>query len=132
MELSDIKQEKNDNRLIPEDLSDSFLASNNINDYSLLIGVHNSSIFLFIYYIKILFLNFYFKGNNTNNNDNNKYGFLKLKDYLNLNGRNLIDKRIPFYEKDFGGLYTYDKNQIIFIAIIDIFTQYGYISLILL
>jgi hypothetical protein len=30
MELSDIKQEKNDNRLIPEDLSDSFLASNKI------------------------------------------------------------------------------------------------------
>lgn len=34
-------------------------------------------------------------------------------------------KRIAFYEKNCGGLITLDEKKIIFIAIIDLFTQYG-------
>jgi hypothetical protein len=34
-------------------------------------------------------------------------------------------KRIPFFEEDSGGILTIDKKKIIFISIIDLFTQYG-------
>jgi len=33
--------------------------------------------------------------------------------------------RKPFYEKDFGGLLSYDRKCIYFMGIIDIFTDYG-------
>jgi 1-phosphatidylinositol-4-phosphate 5-kinase len=104
-----------------------FLAANNINDYSLLIGVHNLGIilkFILFNYVNCLIL--YLIEINKNIYDNKIENIdLNVNNSLNSNSKNLKEKRIPFYEKDFGGLFTYDQKKIIFIAIIDIFTEYG-------
>ena len=39
-------------------------------------------------------------------------------------GKN-IEKRVAFFEKSSGGLKTKKGDKILFIAIIDLFTQYG-------
>ena len=40
-----------------------------------------------------------------------------------------LDARHPFYESYKGGLLGSDAKKVYFIGIIDIFTQYGYITL---
>lgn len=100
MDLNMIKaQIKNDSE---------FLASNNINDYSFLIGIHK--------YDKVNGIKEFAKeqlGNVGN----------KLSD-SNLNN-NEIRIRKPFYEATNGGLLSKDYKSLYFVGIIDIFTQYG-------
>jgi hypothetical protein len=47
-----------------------------------------------------------------------------FKRTLTLNKKK-ADTTIPFFEEDSGGLLTIDGKKIIFVSIIDLFTQYG-------
>lgn len=79
----------------------------------------------------LLFIILLFLDNSYNNEHFNKYNILDLDhNWLKTSSTdgNLVQKRTPFYEKDFGGLFTYDQKKIIFIAIIDIFTAYGLVA----
>lgn len=100
-----------------------FLAGSNINDYSLLIGVHDCGI-IFLHFFYIFY---FFSELNKNFNDSN----FKSKLMDNDNDRKKIEKRISFFEKNSGGLVTIDGKKIIFIAIIDLFTQYGYLFILI-
>jgi Ca2+-binding EF-hand superfamily protein len=114
-----LKQER---ELISQELlNDSeFLASKNINDYSLLIGVHNPDCY---------------NGNSNSKmnlmeqlgNFDNKYNQISIGNMRNINIEMNGDKefRKPFYEKHRGGVMSSDGKKIYFFGIIDIFTQYG-------
>jgi 1-phosphatidylinositol-4-phosphate 5-kinase len=96
-----------------------FLTSMNINDYSLLIGIHDPD---------------YYNGNSSNCKNNLieqlHQGFSQTVDIANtmFNGSNFDEytKRNPFYEKHKGGILSFDGKKVYFLGIIDIFTAYGY------
>ncbi len=96
-----------------------FLSSKNINDYSLLIGIHNDEFF-----------------NMSTNNGADKsmlFDFLKMNttntNYLSPLEKNKKSEdvaiRKPFYESNNGGMLSRDGKKIYFFGLIDIFTQYG-------
>lgn len=92
--------------LVAQVLADvHFLSSHNINDYSLLLGIHKL-------HSKIEAAN---------------YKETTLK-YLH---DTLVDPKArhkPFFEIHEGGLVSEDNNKIFFIGIIDILTEYEYLS----
>lgn len=80
-----------------------FLATKNINDYSLIIGVHIIE---------------------TTNKGNLKNQL--IQEALNLaNGTDDIPCRHPFYESMKGGMITKDLTKILYLGVIDIFTVYA-------
>ena len=85
-----------------------FLSDHNINDYSLLIGVHD--------------LKFYNKDKFPKGNVMEIFG-QKPIDQLKTTIVNNIRK--PFYEQYYGGIQSEDKTKVYFFGIIDIFTNYG-------
>lgn len=114
-----LKQERE--HISHELINDSeFLASKNINDYSLLIGVHNPDCY---------------NGNSNSKlnlmeqlgNFDNKSNHIRIGNSRNINVdmNGDRDHRKPFYEKHRGGVLSSDGKKIYFFGIIDIFTQYG-------
>lgn len=96
-----------------------FLSSKNINDYSLLIGIHNDE--------------FFNRGTNNGADKSLLFDFLKMNT-TNPNILSPLEKnkksedvvmRKPFYESNNGGMISRDGKKIYFFGIIDIFTQYG-------
>lgn len=94
------------NFLISQIIKDiDFLSINNINDYSLLIGVHNID-----YEVK----------------DKNMFKSQLIDESKsNLDNINCIYIRKPFFEAYKGGLITKDLKNILYLGIIDILTEYS-------
>lgn len=108
-------------KIMKELLNDAeFLSSKNINDYSLLIGVHNQGKRYWLYDLDM-------------NNGIGEDSKTTLMENLNVgvnrppgdyDSENVA--RLPFSETNKGGILSNDYKKIYFIGIIDIFTEYGY------
>lgn len=83
----------------------NFLAENNINDYSLLIGVHDSE--------------------SNNGKKSNVKDKIILETKTVFESENEKFGRQPFFEVHHGGLLSKDSKKTFFIGIIDLFTEYG-------
>jgi hypothetical protein len=113
-----VTQDEKENLITQLKKDSEFLASKRINDYSLLIGVHNDD--------------FYNNGNSLVTEKNLLYDFLRINS-PNLYYLSPIDKnkksdfveRKPFFENNNGGLLSRDGKKIYFLGVIDIFTQFG-------